>query len=73
VIEALTRHATREYASFDDARDFLRPAAGHFREETEPGVYRWRESNSGKVAQIELEALAPKPMTLHWLKVLRAN
>jgi len=38
-----------------------------------PGVYRWRESTAGKVAQIELEALAPKPMTLHRLKVLRAN
>jgi hypothetical protein len=73
VIEALTRHATRENASLDDARDFLRPATGHFREETEPGVYRWRESIAGKVAQIELEALTPKPLTLHWLKVLRAN
>jgi hypothetical protein len=73
VIEALTRHATRENASLDDARDFLHPATGHFREETEPGVYRWRESTAGKVAQIELEALAPKPMTLHWLKVLRAS
>jgi len=73
VIEALTRHATRENASLDDARDFLHPATGHFREETEPRVYRWRESTAGKVAQIELEALAPKPMTLHWLKVLRAN
>jgi hypothetical protein len=73
VIEALTRHATRENASLDDARDFLRPANGHFREETEPGVYRWREGTAGKVAQIELEALAPKPITLHWLKVLRAN
>ena len=39
----------------------------------EPGVYRWRESNAGKAAQIELEALAPKPMTLHWLKVLRVS
>lgn len=73
VIEALTRHATRENVSLDDARDFLHPATGHFREETEPGVYRWRESTAGKVAQIELEALAPKPMTLHWLKVLRAS
>ena len=73
VIEALTRHATRENASLDDARDFLHPATGHFREETEPGVYRWRESTAGKVAQIELEALAPKPMTLHWLKVLHAS
>jgi hypothetical protein len=73
VIEALTRHATRENASLEDARDFLRPATGHFREETEPGVYRWRESTAGKIAQIELEALAPKPVTLHWLKVLRAS
>lgn len=73
IIEALTRHATIEKASFEDARDFLRPATGHFREETEPGVYRWRESNAGKAAQIELEALAPKPMTLHWLKVLRVS
>jgi hypothetical protein len=73
VVEALTRTATKEDASLEDARDFLRPAAGHFREETEPGVYRWRESTAGKIAQIELEALAPKPMTLHWLKVLRAS
>jgi len=73
VVEALTRTATKEDASLDDARDFLRPATGHFREETEPGVYRWRESTVGKIAQIELEALAPKPITLHWLKVLRAS
>jgi hypothetical protein len=73
VIEALTWRATRENASLDDARDFLRPATGHFREETEPGVFRWREGTTGRIAQIELEALAPKPMTLHWLKVLRAN
>jgi ARG/rhodanese/phosphatase superfamily protein len=73
VVEALTRTATQENASLEDARDFLRPATGHYREETEPGVYRWRESTEGKSAQIELEALAPKPMTLHWLKVLRAN
>jgi hypothetical protein len=73
VIEALTWRATRENASLDDARDFLRPATGHFREETEPGVFRWREGTAGKIAQIELEALAPKPMTLHWLKVLRTN
>jgi len=68
-VEALTWHSTRESASLEDAREFLRPATGHFREETEPGVYRWRESTAGRVAQIELEALAPKPMTLHWLKV----
>jgi len=69
VVEALTWHASRETASLEDAREFLRPATGRFREETEPGVYSWRESNAGRVAQIELEALAPKPMTLHCLKV----
>ncbi|MGA8221087.1 MAG: DUF6569 family protein [Candidatus Acidiferrales bacterium] len=73
VVEALTRTASQENASLEDAREFLRPATGHYREETEPGVYRWRESTEGASAQIELEALAPKPMTLHWLKVLRAN
>jgi hypothetical protein len=73
VFEALTRAATKENASLEDARDFMHPATGRYREETEPGVYRWRESTEGKSAQIELEALAPKPMTLHWLKVLRAN
>lgn len=69
VVEALTWRASHERASLEDAREFLRPATGRFREETEPGVYSWRESNAGRVAQIELEALAPKPMTLHWLKV----
>jgi hypothetical protein len=72
-VEALSRPATRESASLDDARDFLRPASGHVREETEPGVYRWRERTEGPAAEIELEALDPKPVTLHWLKVLRAS
>jgi hypothetical protein len=72
-VEALSRPATRETASLDDARDFLRPASGRVREETEPGVYRWRERSEGPAAEIELEALDPKPVTLHWLKVLRAS
>jgi hypothetical protein len=72
-VEALSRPATRETATLDDARDFLRPANGRVREETEPGVYRWRERTEGQLAEIELEALNPKPVTLHWLKVLRAN
>jgi hypothetical protein len=73
VVEALTRPATIEKISVDEARDFLRPAAGHIQEESEPGVYRWIEQSEGREAQIELEALRPKPLTLHWLKVLRAN
>ena len=72
-VEALSRPATRETASLDDARDFLRPASGHVREETEPGVYRWLERTEGPAAEIEIEALEPKPVTLHWLKVLRAS
>jgi len=72
-VEALTRPGAREKVSFEDARDFLRPATGHVREETEPGVYRWQERNEGRETEIQLEALEPKPLTLHWLKVLRTN
>jgi hypothetical protein len=73
-VEALTRPATREKVSFNDARDFLRPATGHVREETEPGVYRWQERSQGRETEIQLQALETKPpLTLHWLKVLRTN
>ena len=72
-VEALSRPATRETASLDDVREFLRPASGRIREETEPGVYRWRERTEGPAAEIEIEALEPKPVTLHWMKVLRAS
>ena len=72
-VEALTRPAAQEKVSLTDAQDFLRPAIGHMREETEPGVYRWRERSEGRVAEIEIEALSPQPLTLHWLKVLRTS
>ncbi|HEY2351666.1 MAG TPA: DUF6569 family protein [Candidatus Acidoferrum sp.] len=68
-VEALTRPEIRQVASLDDARDFLRPLTGHVREESDPGVYRWIEQDGGHIASIELEALEPKPITLHWLKV----
>jgi len=71
VVEALTRPAVREAATLDDARDFFRPVTGHSEEDTEPGVYTWREQSVNDVTQIELEALAPKPITLHWLRVAR--
>jgi len=71
VVEALTRPSVREAATIDDARDFLRPATGRFQEETEPGVYTWREQSVDGLTQIEIEALAPKPITLHWLRVAR--
>jgi ARG and Rhodanese-Phosphatase-superfamily-associated Protein domain len=69
VVEALTRPAVREIATIDDARDFLRPATGRIQEDTEPGVYTWREQSVDGLTQIELEALWPKPITLHWLRV----
>jgi hypothetical protein len=72
-VEALTRPGAREKVALEDARDFLRPATGHVREETEPGVYRWQERSQGRETEIQLEALAPKPLTLHWLKVLRTS
>jgi hypothetical protein len=71
VVEALTRPAVRQAATLDDARDFLRPANGRTEEDTEPGVYTWREQSVDGLTQIELEALAPKPITLHWLRVAR--
>jgi len=43
------------------------------REETEPGVYRWREINEGRLSQIELDALEPKMMTLHRLLIHRTS
>jgi hypothetical protein len=72
-VEALTRPGAREKVALEDARDFLRPATGHVREETEPGVYRWQERSQGRETEIQLEALEPKPLTLHWLKVLRTS
>ena len=73
VVEALTRPAFREIASFDDARDFLRPASGHVREESDPGVYRWSERTEGRRTEIALESLRPKPLLLHWLKLTSAT
>jgi hypothetical protein len=73
VVEAMTRPGIRRVASLDDARDFLRPATGHIEEESEPGIYRWRKQSEGRLAEIELDALTPKPLTLHWLRVLHGN
>jgi hypothetical protein len=72
-VEAMARPATVEHARVEDARDFLRSFDGHTSEESEPGVYRWIERTQGRTAEIELEALEPRPMVLHWLKVLRSN
>jgi hypothetical protein len=66
-VEALARPSLREVAAADDAREFLRRLNGHEVQETEDGVYRWREITEGALALIELDALQPKSMTLHRL------
>ena len=70
-VEALARPTYRAVASRDNANTFLRRLNGRETEETEPGVYRWREIREGKLAQIDLEALQPREMTLHRLKLHR--
>jgi hypothetical protein len=66
-VEALARPGLHEVAAADDAREFLRRLNGHEVQETEDGVYRWREITEGQLALIELDALQPKNMTLHRL------
>jgi hypothetical protein len=72
-VEALARPTLREAADRDDARDFLRRLNGSEHQESQPGVYRWREITEGHYSQIELDALQPKPMTLHRLFLHRTS
>ena len=72
-VEALARPTLRETAAITDAREFLRNLNGREVIESEPGVYRWREIIEGKLALIELDALQPKPMTLHRLLLHRTS
>jgi hypothetical protein len=73
VVEALARPGSIEKASLENGRAFLDRLKGHIREDSEPGVYVWREIAEGRYAEIELEALAPSTLTLHWMKVLRTS
>jgi hypothetical protein len=73
VVEALARPQTKEQASAQAAREFLRPLKGRENVESEPGVYRWREITQGRYAEIELEAAKPAGLTLHWLKIHRTT
>jgi hypothetical protein len=73
VVEALARPGYREVASRDDASEFLRNPNGRVQEETEPGVYRWRQINQGRLSLIELDALDPKILTLHRLLIHRTS
>ncbi len=70
-VEALARPTLREVATFDEARSFLRRLDGREVQESEPGVYRWREITEGRLALIELDALQPKSITLHRLLLRR--
>jgi len=72
-VEALTRPTYRQAASRDNASEFLRRLNGRETQETEPGVYRWREIKEGQLAEIELDALQPKTMTLHRLLLHRTS
>src|SRR6202158_4461061 len=72
-VEALARPTLRETASPDDAREFLRRPNGREVQETEAGVYRWREITEGSLALIELDALQPKIVTLHRLLLHRTS
>ncbi len=72
-VEALPRPPYRTAAPRDTAGEFLRRLNGRETQETEPGVYRWREIKEGQFAQIELDALQPKLMTLHRLLLHRTS
>ncbi len=72
-VEALARPTLREVATSDDAREFLHGLSGRETQESEPNVYRWREITQGKLALIELDALQPKPITIHRLLVHRTS
>ena len=72
-VEALARPTVRAVASREGASEFLRRLNGRETMETEPGVYRWSEITEGPLAEIELEALQPKPMKLHRLLLHRTS
>jgi hypothetical protein len=72
-VEALARPTLRETASTEDAQEFLGRLQGREVQESEPGVYRWREITQGPLSLIELDALDPKPVTLHRLLLHRTS
>src|SRR5215471_20526584 len=72
-VEALARPTLRSVASRENASEFLRRLNGRETLETEPGVYRWSEITEGRLAEIELESLQPKPIRLHRLMLHRTS
>ncbi len=73
VVEALARPHYRARATVAEAREFLSPIAGRETIESEPGVYRWREIAAGRYAQIELDSLLGRVITLHRVKIHRTT
>jgi hypothetical protein len=72
-VEALARPTLREVAERNDAERFLGRLNGREKVESEPGVYRWSEITQGRLSQIELESLEPKPLRLHRLFLYRTS
>jgi hypothetical protein len=72
-VEALARHKSQEQAALEDAREFLKPLRGTVTTESEPGVYVWRQVREGRYVELVLEALAPRELTLHWVKIARTR
>jgi hypothetical protein len=72
-VEALSRPTLKQVASQEQAATFLERLNGREESENEPGVYRWSETSDGRLAEIQLEALAPKPMMVHRLFLHRTT
>ena len=72
-VEAMARPSYRETVAVTDAREFLRNLNGREVVESEPGVYRRRETTEGRLSLIELESISPKAMTLHRLLLHRTS
>jgi hypothetical protein len=64
-VEAVARPTVRERTSRKDAQEFLRKLNGRERTESEPGAFRWTETEEDGLSQIELDSLEPKVTTLH--------
>ena len=53
--------------------EFLRNPNGRIQEDTEPGVYRWRQIVEGRLSLIELDALDPNVPNLHRVIIHRTS
>lgn len=72
-VEALARRKSQEQVGLEEAREFLKPLRGTITTESEPGVYVWRQVREGRYVEIALEALTPRELTLHWVKIARTR